>query len=49
MYYDIEVKMMDTSAAKDVGDMSVEMFQEYYNLACKIEADDLLLSKIQVI
>jgi len=49
MYYDIDVKMMDTSAAKDVGDMSVEMFQEYYNLACKIEPDDLLLSKIQVI
>ncbi len=49
MYYDIEVKMMDTSIAKDVGDMDINTFKEYYNLACKIEQEDLLLNKIQVI
>ncbi len=49
MYYDIEVKMMDTSGAKDVGDMDEKMFEEYYNLACKVEQDDLLLNKINVI
>jgi len=49
MYYDIEVKMMDTSAAKDVGDMDLIMFDKYYQEACKVEPDDLLLSKIQVI
>ena len=49
MYYDINVKMMDTSAAKDVGDMDLSTFNKYYLEACKIEPDDLLLSKIQVI
>jgi len=49
MYYDIEVKMMDTSGAKDVGDMDEKMFKEYYNSACKVEQDDLLLNRINVI
>ena len=49
MYYDVEVKMMDTSGAKDVGDMDETTFKEYYDLACKVEQDDLLLNKINVI
>ncbi len=49
MYYDVEVKIMDTSIAKDVGDMDENVFKEYYNLACKIEQEDLLLNKINVI
>ena len=49
MQYDISVSLMDTSAAKDVGDMTEKMFEEYYKSACKIDQDDLLLNKIQII
>jgi len=47
--YDIEVKIMDTSASKDVGDMDLETFKKYYDLACKVEKNDLLLNKIKLI
>ncbi len=44
--YDVDVKIVDTSGAKDVGDMTIEMFQDLLNNACKVDEESLLLSKI---
>ncbi len=46
MSYDVDVKIVDTSGAKDVGDMTIEMFQDLLNNACKVDDESLLLSKI---
>jgi hypothetical protein len=44
--YDIDVSIIDTSKADDVGDMSLEMFNDLYHQACKVDPESLLLSRI---
>ena len=45
--YDINVKILNTSIAEDVGDMSTTQFKEVYNEAKEISETDMLLSKIR--
>ena len=47
--YDIEVKILDTRIAEDVGDMTFLQFQESYESAKEYKENDLLLTKIAML
>ena len=47
--YDVEVNILDTRIADDVGDMSKTQFEDCLNNAKKYEEDDLLLRKIAML
>ena len=47
--YDIEVNILDTRIANDVGDMTKRQFEDCLNNAKKYEEDDLLLRKIAML
>jgi len=49
MKYNIDVSIIDTSSEKDVGDMSLETFQQLYKESCKLDENVLLLNKISLI
>lgn len=45
--YDINVKILNTSIAEDVGDMTTSQFQQVYQEAKEISETDMLLNKIR--
>lgn len=47
--YDIDVKIIDTSSSKDVGDMSIQQFKDAFNNAKSfyVNENDILLNKIR--
>lgn len=45
--YDINVKILNTSIAEDVGDMSITQFKETYEKAKEVSDMDMLLDKIK--
>lgn len=47
--YDVEVNILDTRIANDVGDMTKSQFNDCLNNAKKYEEDDLLLRKIAML
>jgi DNA primase len=47
--FDIEVKILDTRIAEDVGDMTFLQFQESYESAKEYKENDLLLTKIAML
>lgn len=47
--YDVEVNILDTRIANDVGDMTKNQFNDCLNNAKKYEEDDLLLRKIAML
>jgi DNA primase len=45
--YDINVKILNTSIAEDVGDMTTSQFKQIYQEAKEISETDMLLNKIR--
>ena len=47
--YDIDVNIVDTRGAEDVGDMSLEQFEELLDNASKYKKEDSLMAKISML